>query len=45
LKEQFGRLRDVAQGPDGAFYVLTNNRDAFDSPTREDDRLLRVTVE
>jgi aldose sugar dehydrogenase len=45
LKEQFGRLRDVAQGPDGAFYVLTNNRDAFGSPTREDDRLLRVAVE
>jgi glucose/arabinose dehydrogenase len=44
LHEEFGRLRDVVQGPDGAFYVLTNNRDAFGTPTSEDDRLLRVTL-
>jgi glucose/arabinose dehydrogenase len=24
---KYGRLRDVVQGPDGALYFLTNNRD------------------
>jgi glucose/arabinose dehydrogenase len=44
LASQYGRLRDVAEGPDGALYVLTNNRDAFGTPGPDDDRLLRVTV-
>jgi glucose/arabinose dehydrogenase len=44
LEGEFGRLRTVAQGPDGAFYVLTSNQDGRGSPEPEDDRLLRVTV-
>ena len=39
---QYGRLRDVQQGPDGALYVLTSNRDGRGNPSREDDRLLRI---
>lgn len=41
---QFGRLRDVAQGPDGAIYLLTSNRDGRGQPTADDDRLVRVTI-
>jgi glucose/arabinose dehydrogenase len=42
LEGRFGRLRDVQPGPDGALYVLTNNRDGRGSPTTADDRLLRI---
>ena len=39
---EFGRLRDVANGPDG-LYVLTSNQDGRGSPSYNDDRILRVT--
>ncbi|GBD20945.1 Aldose sugar dehydrogenase YliI [bacterium HR28] len=39
---EFGRLRTVVEGPDGALYVLTSNRDGRGSPQRGDDRLLRL---
>jgi glucose/arabinose dehydrogenase len=42
--EGFGRLRDVVEGPDGALYVLTSNRDSRGSPTPDDDRVLRIVV-
>jgi glucose/arabinose dehydrogenase len=38
----FGRLRDVVVGPDGLFYVLTNNRDGRGYPTGEDDQIIRI---
>ncbi len=44
LQNQYGRLRDVAQGPDGAIYILTSNRDGRGSPVADDDRVLRVVV-
>lgn len=44
LEGEYGRLRTVAQGPDGALYVLTSNQDGRGSPEPEDDRLLRITV-
>ena len=40
---QFGRMRDVVQGPDGALYILTNNRDGRGNPRQGDDRILRLT--
>jgi len=44
LEGEYGRLRTVAQGPDGDLYVLTSNRDGRGDPTSGDDRLLRITV-
>jgi aldose sugar dehydrogenase len=39
---QFGRIREVAQGPDGAIYFSTSNRDGRGSPAADDDRILRI---
>ena len=44
IVEGFGRLRDVVEGPDGALYVLTNNRDGRGSPAPDDDRILRIQI-
>lgn len=41
---QFGRLRDVVPGPDGTFWVLTNNTDGRGSPSPGDDRLLQLEL-
>ena len=38
----YGRLRDVVQGPDGALYVTTSNRDGRGQPAADDDRVLRI---
>ena len=38
----FGRLRTVIEGPDGALYVLTNNTDGRGSPREGDDRVVRI---
>jgi len=37
-----GRVRDVAQGPDGSLYVITSNTDGKGFPERNDDKLLRI---
>jgi glucose/arabinose dehydrogenase len=39
---RFGRVRTVVEGPDGALYVLTSNRDGRGAPREGDDRILRV---
>jgi glucose/arabinose dehydrogenase len=45
LAGQYGRLRDVVQGPDGALYILTNNTDGRGNPRPADDRILRLTLQ
>jgi glucose/arabinose dehydrogenase len=39
---QFGRLRDIVEGPDGGLYFLTSNRDGRGNPGPEDDRIIRL---
>jgi glucose/arabinose dehydrogenase len=39
---EYGRLRDVALGPDGALWILTNNTDGRGNPRSGDDRILRI---
>ena len=43
LKGRYGRLRDVEQGPDGALYILTSNKDGRGEPGEDDDRILKLT--
>ncbi|HYV41722.1 MAG TPA: PQQ-dependent sugar dehydrogenase [Thermoanaerobaculia bacterium] len=40
---EYGRLREVQNGPDGAIYFTTSNRDGRGSVRRGDDRILRLT--
>jgi glucose/arabinose dehydrogenase len=40
----YGRLRDVAAGPDGTLWVLTNNTDGRGSPAVDDDRILQFDL-
>ena len=42
LENAYGRLRDVEEGPDGAIYFCTSNRDGRGNPTSEDDRILKI---
>jgi len=37
-----GRMRDVAAGPDGCLYALTNNRDTRGTPGPGDDKVLKL---
>jgi glucose/arabinose dehydrogenase len=42
LQGDFGRLRTVAEAPDGSLWILTSNRDGRGSATAEDDRVVRL---
>ena len=42
ILKNYGRIRDVAEGPDGLLYFSTSNRDGRGNPTSDDDRILRL---
>ncbi len=44
VKGKYGRLRAVVQGPDGALYVTTSNRDGRGTPVSGDDRVVRLVA-
>jgi len=41
---EYGRIRDVAAGPDGTLWFLTNNTDGRGSPRAGDDRLIQSSL-
>jgi glucose/arabinose dehydrogenase len=42
LERQYGRIREMAEGPDGYIYFSTSNRDGRGRPASDDDRILRI---
>ncbi|MDQ3666927.1 MAG: PQQ-dependent sugar dehydrogenase [Acidobacteriota bacterium] len=42
LQGEYGRIREVAEGPDGAIYFSTSNQDGRGKPARDDDRIIRL---
>jgi len=38
----YGRIREIAEAPDGSIYFSTSNRDGRGEPTATDDRILRI---
>ena len=45
LSGKYGRIRDVAEGPDGYLYFSTSNRDSRGRPASDDDRIMRLVPE
>lgn len=42
---EYGRVRDVVMGPDGALYLTTSNRDGRGRPRAGDDKVLRIVAD
>ena len=42
LSETYGRIREIAEGPDGYIYFSTSNRYGRGRPAKEDDRIMRI---
>jgi len=42
LEKQYGRIREVVEGPEGAIYFSTSNRDGRGSAAKDDDRIIRL---
>jgi len=45
LYKQFGRIREVALGPDKYLYITTSNTDGRGNPVTGDDKLIRVSLD
>lgn len=45
LDGTFGRIREVAQGPDGFLYFSSSNRDGRGAAAAQDDRIFRLVPE
>lgn len=45
LDGTFGRIREMEEGPDGYIYFSTSNRDGRGSPSKDDDRIMRIVPE
>jgi aldose sugar dehydrogenase len=42
LEKEYGRIREVAEAPDGSIYFSTSNRDGRGDAGKNDDRILRI---
>jgi glucose/arabinose dehydrogenase len=42
LERKYGRIRDIAEGPDGFIYFSTSNQDGRGTPASDDDRIMRL---
>jgi glucose/arabinose dehydrogenase len=42
LEGKYGRIREVAEGPDGYLYFSTSNKDGRGNPAADDDRIIRL---
>ena len=42
LKDVYGRIREMAEAPDGAIYFSTSNRDGRGDANEADDKILRI---
>lgn len=42
FRQEWGRIRNVVEGPDGSIYFMTNNRDGRGNPGQDDDLIVRL---
>ncbi len=42
FEDKYGRIREIAEAPDGLIYFSTSNRDGRGRAAKEDDRILRL---
>jgi glucose/arabinose dehydrogenase len=45
LSGTYGRIREMAEGPEGYIYFSISNRDGRGAPAKDDDRIMRLVPE